>query len=232
MAADDRFAPDGSPIALYERLAPMSEPELIHAAIPAGAEILELGAGAGRMTHPLLRLGHRVVAVDQSSQMLARINGAETVVADIETLSLDRRFPVVVLASNFINTPETKRRRTFLARCARHVLPDGQVLLQGFPRDWSPNMEWSEHDGVRARLRTVAREGALVSGEMEYVLDGEHYFHAFEARLLSEDELDEDLTSVGLVRVRFLDDRGAWIEAAAISSRARAEDASVGGSHR
>jgi hypothetical protein len=34
----------------------MGEPELIHAAIPADAEVLELGAGAGRMTHPLIAL--------------------------------------------------------------------------------------------------------------------------------------------------------------------------------
>ena len=49
MAADDRLAPDGSSIALYERLAPMGEPDVIHPAIPAAAEILELGARAGRM---------------------------------------------------------------------------------------------------------------------------------------------------------------------------------------
>jgi 2-polyprenyl-3-methyl-5-hydroxy-6-metoxy-1,4-benzoquinol methylase len=133
-AAPETYAPDGSPVPFYARMPPRGEPELIHAAIPAGVEILELGAGAGRITHPLLRLGHPVVAVDQSPQMLAFIDGAETVVADIETLALGRRFPVVLLASNFINDPEQARRRSFLAGCARHVLPAGQVLVEGFPR--------------------------------------------------------------------------------------------------
>lgn len=211
-------AQDGSPVALYARLAPLGEPEVIHAAVPAGAEILELGAGAGRITHPLLALGHRVVAVDQSPEMLDHIEGAETVAADIETLALGRRFPVVVLASNFVNDPEAARRRAFLACCSRHVLPTGRVLIQGFPADWSPSSEWSEHDGVRMRLRSFEQEGAVVTGEMEYVFDGQRHVHAFASRLLTTEELDEDLASVGLVRERFLDERRAWIDARPLPS--------------
>jgi hypothetical protein len=48
---------------------------------------------------------------------------------------------------------------------------------------------------------------------MEYVVDGRHYTHAFSAKLLTEEELDEDLAAVGLERRRVLDERGAWIEA-------------------
>src|SRR5919198_5137029 len=50
-------APDGSPVEIYRRLPATGEPELIHGAIPAGASILELGCGAGRITHELIRLG-------------------------------------------------------------------------------------------------------------------------------------------------------------------------------
>lgn len=35
------IAADGSPVELYARLAPMGEPELVHAAAPSGAHILE-----------------------------------------------------------------------------------------------------------------------------------------------------------------------------------------------
>jgi SAM-dependent methyltransferase len=192
---------------------PRGEPELVHGAIPEGAEILELGAGAGRITHPLVDLGHPVVAVDQSRAMLERIRGADVVEGDIETLALGRRFPVVLLASNFINDPDRDRRRTFLACCARHVLPSGHVLLEGFPRGWTPSSEWAEHDGVRLRLRSFAVDGALVTGEMEYLVDGERFTHGFVSRLLSEDELDADLASVGLRRVRYLDEKCAWVDA-------------------
>jgi len=211
-------APDGSPVALYARLPPLGEPELIHAAVPAQAEILELGAGAGRVTHALLRHGHPVVAVDNSAEMLALIDGAETVLADIESLDLGRRFLVVVLASNFINHPDQTERRALLACCARHVRPDGQVLLQGFPRDWTPRTDWSEHGDVRLRLRSFTLDGDLVSGEMEYVVDGRQLLHDFESRMLSAEQLDQDLAAVGLRRGRELDDGGSWIEAVPVRS--------------
>jgi SAM-dependent methyltransferase len=207
------IAPDGSPVLLYARLPALGEPELIHEAVPAGTQILELGAGAGRITHELVALGHRVVAVDNSSAMLALVRGAETVLAELETLDLGRRFPVVLLASNFINDPGSATRRSYLESCARHVLPEGQVLLQGFPRDWAPNTDWSEHGEVRVRLRHYEQNGDLISGEMEYMVDGAQLFHAFESKLLTEEELEVDLRSVGLRRRRTLDDRGAWTEA-------------------
>lgn len=47
MSEMEGVAQDGSPIALYARLEPMGEPELIHAAVPAGCEILELGGWPG-----------------------------------------------------------------------------------------------------------------------------------------------------------------------------------------
>jgi SAM-dependent methyltransferase len=207
------IAPDGSPVALYARLPALGEPELIHEAVPAGSEILELGAGAGRVTHGLVALGHPVVAVDNSAEMLAFVEGAETVQADIETLDLGRRFRVVVLASNFINHPDTTERRGLLACCARHVQPDGQVLLQGFPRTWTPSTDWSELGDVRMRMRRFTLRGDLIAGEMEYVVDGEQLTHSFESRLLDDEEQDADLHAVGLRRGRELDDRGSWIEA-------------------
>jgi SAM-dependent methyltransferase len=70
------IAPDGCAVELYALLPPMGEPEIVHDAIPVGASVLELGAGAGRMTHRLVELGHPVVAVDESPEMLARIRGA------------------------------------------------------------------------------------------------------------------------------------------------------------
>jgi SAM-dependent methyltransferase len=79
-------APGGSPVELYALAPPEGEPEIVHAAVPSGAAILELGCGAGRITHRLVELGHPVVGVDQSPEMLAHVRGAETVLADIETL--------------------------------------------------------------------------------------------------------------------------------------------------
>ena len=207
------YAPDGSPVELYAALGPLGEPALVHAAIPAGAAILELGAGAGRITHPLLELGHAVVAVDQSAAMLSHVEGAETVQADIESLDLGRRFAVVLLASNFLNDPDRERVASYLGTCVRHVEPAGCVLLQKYPRDWQPDAEWRKLGAVRARMRRFALDGTLLRGEMEYELEEATLIHAFEARLIDDDELDLELEAAGLRRRRFLDENGAWVDA-------------------
>jgi SAM-dependent methyltransferase len=92
------------------------EPAIVHAATGPGASILELGCGAGRVTHPLVALGHPVVAVDESADMLAHVRGAETVCARIEDLALGRRFDLVLLASHLINS-DPPTRAAFLAAC-------------------------------------------------------------------------------------------------------------------
>ncbi|CAN5127139.1 hypothetical protein BH09ACT13_BH09ACT13_15630 [soil metagenome] len=137
--------------------------------------------------------------------------------ADIESLELGRRFPVVLLASNFINDADRERRRSYLGCCARHH-PSGQVLLQGFPRDWTPNGEWFEQGAVRGRLRRFEQDGPVVSGEMEYVVEGRTVLHAFRSQLLTEEELDDELRAVGLRRSRRLDEHGSWIEAVPVTA--------------
>jgi SAM-dependent methyltransferase len=206
-------APDGSPVGLYATLEPLGEPELIHAAVPPGSEILELGCGAGRITHELIALGHRVTAVDNSPEMLAHVRGAETVLANIETLDLGRTFSVVLLASNFLNAPGHEELAAVLATCSRHVAPDGQVLLERTPPEWEPKLETREAGGVRMTLREVVREGSLVSAVMEYEAAGKRWTHAYRARLISDEEVDAALARAGLQRVRWLDERRAWLDA-------------------
>ena len=130
------ITPDGCAVELYRLLPPMGEPEIVHAAIPAHADILELGAGAGRVTHALVALGHPVVAVDESAEMLACIRGAETVLAKIQRLRLDRRFDVVLLASQLVNVPDRALRRRFLETRRAHVRGQGWVLVQRHEPAW------------------------------------------------------------------------------------------------
>jgi SAM-dependent methyltransferase len=138
MSGSGHYAPDGSPVELYARLAAGDEPGIVHAAIPAGAEVLDLGCGAGRVTHALIELGHPVVAVDNSPEMLEHVRGAERVLADIRTLDLRRRFPCVLLASNLVNCVDAATRDAMLACCRRHVAGErdgGRVVLQRLAPD-------------------------------------------------------------------------------------------------
>jgi SAM-dependent methyltransferase len=68
------ITPDGCAVDLYARLSVGDEPDVIAGAVPAGAHILELGSGAGRVTRPLLERGFRITAVDESAEMLEKVD--------------------------------------------------------------------------------------------------------------------------------------------------------------
>jgi SAM-dependent methyltransferase len=209
-------ARDGSPVDLYLRLPPRGEAELVHDAIPAGAEILELGCGVGRVTHELLRLGHPVVAVDEAQEMLEHVRGATTVCARIEELELGRRFPCVLLMSNLVNT-EPVERAAFLAVCARHVAAGGVVLIERHEPGWHPAEGSSGQVGELAvSLENVKQEAGTVSATVRYDAADATWRHSFTAYVLSDGELRASLAEAGLRLEGALDDAGRWVEAAPI----------------
>jgi SAM-dependent methyltransferase len=208
-----RVAPDGSPVDLYLLLPVLGEPERIHEVAGPRTEILELGCGVGRITHPLLDLGHRVVAVDESADMLAQVRSAETVRARIEELELGRRFPVVLLMSNLVNTP-SDQRRALLRTCRRHVADDGVVIIERLEPDWHPTESSDARLGVlTTRLRDVHREGSTVSGVVEYETADASWRHEFESELLDDETLATSLREVGLEPRNVLDEKRRWIVA-------------------
>ena len=208
------ISPDGSSVEFYARLPEgHATAAMIHEAIPAGATVLELGAGTGRVTHPLLAVGHPVVAVDVSAGMLARINGARTIRARIEDLQLDAEFDAVLLMSYLINYG---RPGEFLRTCHRHVTRAGLVILQretpefhdtAGPRTWS-------RDGVDFRLYDVSRpEPDVVTATIEYRIDDATWTHSFTSRHIADEDLPGLLGGAGLRFDRFLDEDCGWIAA-------------------
>ncbi len=203
-APDVSAAPDGSPVEVYARLPEMGEGEVVAAVLPAGATVLELGCGTGRITRQLVRRGYRVTAVDESAEMLAQVREAETVQAPIEGLELGRRFDAVVLASNLV-TAEPEQRRAFLETCRRHA---DFVLVEGLPLAWSPEGGETTLGDVRSRLHVHRVEDGVVHGEMEYEADDETWRHSFAMRVFADDEeLDVALVEAGLRLERRLDAR-------------------------
>jgi SAM-dependent methyltransferase len=206
-------APDGSPVELYLRLPPRGEAELVHANVPADVEILELGSGVGRVTHELVRLGHPVVAVDESPEMLTHVHGAETVCARIEELDLGRVFPCVLLMSNLVNTDE-KQRRAFLDACARHVDRDGLVLIERHEPGWEPHESEPQALGeLVVSLEAVRVEPPVVSATVRYELGARAWHHPFTAWVLDDGELSAELGRAGLRLLDTLDDKGRWVKA-------------------
>lgn len=197
-------APDGSPVEVYERLPELGEGDVVASAIPAGASVLELGCGVGRITRQLVRLGYRVTAVDESAEMLEHVREAETVRASIEGLELGRRFDAVLLASNLVNA-DPARRRAFLQTCARH---GDLVVVEGLPLGWSPEDGETRLGEIVSRLRVERVEDGVVHGAVEYEAGGETWRHAFAMLVFADDaELGDALAEAGLRLERRLDER-------------------------
>lgn len=210
------ITPDGCAVDLYAALGARGEPELIHAAVPAGAAVLELGCGAGRVSTPLARLGHRVVGVDESAEMLARCEGITTVQAQIQSLRLPERFPVVVLPSHLINAPDEDLRDAFLRTCREHVESSGMVLIQRHRRGWiaTASEDVHERDGLRSRLHVLSRPApGLLHGRMTYELGESVWEHEFIARDVLDEELPGLLAAADLRLDRVLTDDGSWFVA-------------------
>lgn len=218
MPVSGQYAPDGSPVELYARLAAGDEPAIVHAAIPAGATVLDLGCGAGRIAHALLDLGHPVIAVDNSPEMLAHVRGAETVLGDIRSLALERKVPCVLLASHLVNCVDAATRADMLACCRRHVaLPDGCVIVQRLPPGGMLTIEEGAWTRGRAtfHMTSLVRRGRIFTAAMMVELDGKRWRHSFEAEVLDDDTLDAALAAAGLKRVAFLDEARTWVQARA-----------------
>ncbi len=194
----------------------MGEPGVIARAIPSQAIILELGCGAGRITHPLVALGYRVTAVDSSREMIAQIRGAETVIAAIEGLDLGRTFDAVLLASHLINTPDAVKRVEFMRTCRRHVALDGIVVIQR--HDTSAFTEAraasaGESNGIRFTLSDVNVHGRMVDATATYETADATWSHAFCAELLDDDAIESALNDASLRLVSWLDSMRTWFTA-------------------
>jgi len=201
--------PDGSPIEFYKLLPAMGEPELIHSVIPAGAAVLELGCGAGRITRGLIALGHPVTAVDNSAEMLGLVGAGETVLADIETLDLGRVFGCVLLMSNLINNDV---RDALLRTCRRHVAADGVVVIERM----DPQPRWGSSEGEYGPFHIEVElqpDGDSLRGVVVYsVPDGRSWTHRFGpgGRILDDDALRTDLETAGLRLERIFGPKRRW----------------------
>ncbi|MET7815936.1 class I SAM-dependent methyltransferase [Streptomyces sp. NPDC005395] len=210
------ITPDGCAVELYSRLPAGSEPDIIAAAVPEGARILELGSGVGRMTHPLLERGFTVTAVDESAEMLERVRGARTVCSPIEDLDLGERFDVVMLASFLVHAGDIGVRRGLLRTCARHVTDDGCVLIQREGADYHSNLprERVDPSGFTVRILSADPVGDGVNSvRAEYEFPDAVWTQTFRARPLTREQFEEALGEAGLAVDRYLTDDGTWVRA-------------------
>ncbi|MFC3986756.1 class I SAM-dependent methyltransferase [Streptosporangium jomthongense] len=208
------ITPDGCAVEFYDLLPPMGEAEIVHAALPAGASILELGCGTGRILRPLADLGHPVMGVDESPAMLERLGELPAVRDRIETVRLGRVFDAVLLASTMINT-DPAQRRAFLRTCREHLAPNGTAVFQRTAPDWFDTAQPTahEHDGIRRVVREVHRDGPCVDVVIDYHVGERTWTHAFSRHPVDGAELAGDLAEADLTLGRWLTDDRTWFTA-------------------
>ena len=209
---------DGCAVELYTLLPSSGEAATVHAAVPAGASILELGCGTGRILRPLAGLGHRVHGVDDSAGMLARLSDLPATCAPIESLRLDETFDVVLLASTLLNTGP-RQRRAFLATCRHHLAGTGEVVFQYHPPAWFDTFPDAPRDGIIGEIAVVVRTcrqvPAGIACELEYRAGSQTWTHAWTSYRISDAELTADLAAADLAFGRWLTADHAWFTARA-----------------
>ncbi|MEU7484748.1 class I SAM-dependent methyltransferase [Streptomyces sp. NPDC042319] len=210
------ITPDGCAVELYARLPIGPEPEVIAAAVPAGAHILELGCGVGRMTHPLLERGFTVTAVDESPEMLERVRGARTICSPIEDLDLGETYDVVMLASFLVHAGSVEERQALLRTCVRHVAPTGCVLIQREGEDWHTDVPRERVDPAGFTVRIVSSEpvgDGVRSVHAEYEFPDAGWTQTFLSRPLTKDQFEEALAEEGLKVDAYLTEDRIWVRA-------------------
>jgi SAM-dependent methyltransferase len=113
-------------------------PFYLRLADDVGGPVLELGAGTGRVTEALARSGHHVVAVDAAPAMLERArerlaaagvaDRARLVEADMRSLELGERFPLVVAPFNALMHAYTLDDQDRVLEGVLRHLEDGGVF--------------------------------------------------------------------------------------------------------
>ena len=125
--ADEAAAFDVHSESLFRRFLAVTAP-------PPGGHLLEIGAGGGRYTVPLLRAGYRVDAVDLSARALGRLaaraaadgvaDRLRTILGDAETVGLADHYDLVYGIHLLHHVPDPVVMLRAMARAAR---PGGVV---------------------------------------------------------------------------------------------------------
>ncbi|MGD2143982.1 MAG: class I SAM-dependent methyltransferase [Anaerolineae bacterium] len=106
-------------------------------------ELLDVGAGTGRIAILLAERGARIVCVEPSRAMRREFQGKlrrrpdvrgriTLVPGDAASFTLHRRFPVAFLSGTFDHLLDRETRLASLRNIARHLEPDGTVVFDVF----------------------------------------------------------------------------------------------------
>ncbi|MEU8175733.1 daptide-type RiPP biosynthesis methyltransferase [Microbispora hainanensis] len=200
--------------ALYDALSQAYEWDLddyLKLAASSPGPVLELGCGSGRITVPLARQGHEVIALDASPDMLAllrrRLEREDESVArrvtivqsDMRDLRLDERFGLVLLPANNLGllADEADRHEVF-SRVRAHLAPGGRFAFDN---------ALAEQDRLLAQNGDLVAFPASSGGEEQFVLSAHRYLPEEGVQIMNY--YAESVDATGRTR-RYL---GGWTKA-------------------
>lgn len=172
-------------------------PFFLAEALNASGEVLELMAGTGRVSLPLIRAGARLTCVDNAPEMLTILREklrrneltADVRLMDVRELALDKQFPLVIIPFNaFPEVTSTEDQLHVLERIRAHLTGDGRFICT------------LHNPAVRRRtaddqLHLLADRVTPESGKRLIVWVYQHYDEA--ARLISVKEFFEEYGPAG-----------------------------------
>lgn len=194
---------------LYDEIARTDSSELIetiHAVRGGSRRVLELAAGAGRITLALVPFVREIVAVDLSPELLSLLSErvaelpphltgrVRCVEADIRRFRPEGRFDAVVLGTTSISLFDPDERAA-LCRDIRGWLADDGIVVMSLRS--APETGRREHvlrPGLVLTERTLS-EGGLVAGLR---VAGDQTPYEVRTYAVSPDELIADAQSAGL----------------------------------
>ncbi|PFG43811.1 methyltransferase family protein [Isoptericola jiangsuensis] len=161
-SVSDRAASFTQGAEVYARVRPSYPAEAVSWLVPERSRVLDLAAGTGLLTRPLVDAGHDVVAVDPAPEMLAELATelphVEAHQGTAESIPLDDDAVDVVVVGQAWHWFDAPRAAAEISRVLR---PGGTLALCWNDRDeridWVRRFGLILHDGDPLRARTGSR---------------------------------------------------------------------------
>lgn len=161
----------------------------------AGGDVLELAAGSGRVAIALARKGHRVTGLELAAGMLERAAARTSrlppetaarldwVQGDMSAFDLPgRRFGLIFVAYNSFWLLDSEAAQAgCLAAAARHLAPDGRLVLDLFP----PNADDRRDDTGLVQELPMSRHGRILLRVKDYTYEAQSAIATSDVRYFS-----------------------------------------------
>jgi SAM-dependent methyltransferase len=184
---------------LYDVYVPATDdiPFFVNESQKCSGEVLELMAGTGRVSLPLIEAGITLTCVDISGELLAilrdklaqRSLAADIYQADVCELDLGKQFDLVLIPFNsFAHLVSSEDQRRALERIRQHLTPNGRLILTL----GNPTKRRASVDGKLRLFRKYSRgdgQGTLLlwllenfSSTDDRVVEMSEFFEEYDAR--------------------------------------------------